>query len=67
MTIKLSKGINQETKNKTIVFGKLEGFDNNYFNFNFGFVRYRSSNFTSNNTNVWVYCSAFIQIFKFKN
>jgi len=36
MTIKLSKGINQDTKNKTIVFGKLEGFDNNYFDFNFG-------------------------------
>ena len=36
MTIKLSKGINQDTKNKTIVFGKLEGFDNNYFDFSFG-------------------------------
>ena len=36
MTIKLIKGINADTGYRTVVFGKLEGFDNNYFNFNFG-------------------------------
>ncbi len=36
MKIKLIKGVNADTKNKTVVFGKLDGFDNNYFLSNFG-------------------------------
>ena len=36
MTIKLTKGINADNGLKTVIYGNLEGFDNNYFNFNFG-------------------------------
>lgn len=36
MTIKLTKGINADNGLKTVIYGNLEGFDNNYFDFNFG-------------------------------
>lgn len=36
MGIKLVKGINADNGLKTVIYGNLEGFDNNYFSYNFG-------------------------------